>query len=197
MVCILLGPHPFELLLHWHLILEFDALVHCEGSHRVSAIWMRHWAYSRSLGTDLVLLLSSFGAFFLFELLLYLCPREEGEEASEELGIFSSLVSKLQDKTHHNVENGVNNCKDESIVGSEVTTTELAKGFREAVVVTGSDFRLFSFNQHQEVSHVVAPALHVLSGQLNEGASLLGDAATLGIVEGAGHVLGWISSFVQ
>ena len=63
MVCILLGPHPFELLLDWHLILEFDALVHCEGSHRVSAIWMRHWAYSRALGTNLVFLLSSFVAF--------------------------------------------------------------------------------------------------------------------------------------
>ena len=90
--CVLLGPHPFELLLDWHLFLDFEALVHCQGSHRVSAIRLRKRAYSSALGTDLVLLVSSFGAFFLFELLLYLCPREEGKEPSEELGIFAPLI---------------------------------------------------------------------------------------------------------
>ena len=63
--------------------------------------------------------------------------------------------------------------------------------------MTRSGYWVLSFDQHQEVGHVVAPALDMLSGELNEGTSLLRDAATLYVVEGAGHVLGGISAFVQ
>ena len=62
---------------------------------------MRHRSYFSALSRNLLLLTSSLGAIFLFEVLQNLSPRVEGEEAREELGKFASLVYELQDEAHY------------------------------------------------------------------------------------------------